>query len=115
MKYVVGLGQVSAQTVTITNTSGLPISGPLYLTVSSLPKDIGPWQGRGNPPKNHPSDMILHQRVQPQGGKSLAIRLDLKAGSRLSPGESSMVTLYFQITKPDSSPIYTLAVLRSLR
>jgi hypothetical protein len=106
---------LTAQTVTITNTSGLPISGPLYLTVSDLSKDIWLWQKPRNLPKDPLPNMILYQRVQPQAGKPLAIRLKLKAGSRLNPEETVIVPLFFQINKAGIKPEYTLAVLHGLR
>jgi len=103
---------LSVQTITITNTSGEPLAGPLYLTVRDLPKGVELWIKAANVPPNPPPNMTLYFRQNPAPGKSLPVRLALKDGLKLNPGESVTAQLYFLYSAV--GPRFRLRVVRSM-
>jgi hypothetical protein len=102
---------LSVQTITITNTSPEPVSGPLYLTVRELPKGVELWIKAANAPPNPPQNMTLYFRQNPAASKSAHVRLALKDGLKLNPGESVTAQLYFLYS--EGEPSYRLNVVRS--
>jgi hypothetical protein len=106
---------LSAQTITVTNTSNRPVVGPLYLVVKNLPAGVWLWEKTHNLPPNPPPNMTPYWRIQPKAGKPSAIRLEPKDGLGINPGESLSVTLYFLPDKPGVRPDCTLAVFRATK
>jgi hypothetical protein len=98
------------QTITITNTSSEPIPGPLYLAVQDLPKGVELWSRAANVPPNPPPNVTLYFRSTPAPGKPASVRVALKDGLKLNPGEVAITQLYFLYSSKE--PHYELRVVR---
>jgi hypothetical protein len=71
------------QTVTLTNSLAIPVTGPLYLVIAGLPNGVRlATAGAG-----------LTQTAQPTG--SSYVKLQLAGGLTLQPGASISLTLQF--------------------
>ncbi len=86
---------VQAQTITITNTTQLPIIGPLYLTVKDLPSDVRLLNGPN-----------LHAPV-------LYLNLRPKDGLTIEPGDSVTRLMQYVMPRSAAEPSYTLGLIRS--
>jgi hypothetical protein len=103
---------LSVQTITITNTSGEPVAGPLYLTVRDLPKGVELWVKAADVPANPPPNMVLYFRQNPGPGKPAILPLALKDGLKLNTGETVTAQLYF--LDSENEPRCRLGVVRSM-
>ena len=87
---------VHVQTITVTNTSRLPIVGPLYLTVTDLSVDVRLYGG-----PNVPGARVLYLRLQP------------KDGLTIHPDESATRLLRFVMPRSSAAPNYRIGLVRS--
>jgi len=86
---------IYAQRITVTNTSGSPLVGPLYLTVLDLPKE-------GWPLGLAPGRSVYYLSLRP------------KDGLTLGPGERVATTLTLIGLRSQTAPDYRLGVIRYL-
>jgi hypothetical protein len=88
------------QTVTVTNTSGIPLAGPLYLVVSGLPTGVALIGISG-----------VTANITPVGSDYYTLPL---AGESLTMLPGQVVSLQFQFLNPNRVPLTdSLAVIRT--
>jgi pimeloyl-ACP methyl ester carboxylesterase len=88
------------QTITVTNTSGIPLAGPLYLVVSGLPTGVALIGISG-----------VTANITPVGSDYYTLPL---AGESLTMLPGQVVSLQFQFLNPNRVPLTdSLAVIRT--